>query len=344
MKLIRLVNTTFSPSTQGGINMKIGSVNVKTLVMWNLEKEKKTRYSLCGSIVLSKELEITSENKVIIPGEKRKEIEKAIEIAVNLFAVASGSSRTLSSTSPYIALCHENDEEKNKLEILNGIDLEPIAIPGATFNFNLDDDQISLLQDRTDGVALLAEALSHSHPTGKFHEFLRLFERGFSKTSSGLVKPLSKFLSGNNQGYSKEEILNWVVTLRHPTTHADIRDFFILEAGIRPVINRMEQAAYDVLFNKKEWRNSSPIRREVWSPVSGTSSDKMDVFIMKGKTQSLKFQSLDSFSSYPLDLSGSGNIREYLPKNCWFKSMNETRVGGKLTLIEKENNEDTGQQ
>ena len=134
------------------------------------------------------------------------------------------------------------------------------------------------------GISLLAEALSHSHPTGRFHEILRLFERAFRCSSSTLIKPLTEFLSNaKNQGFSEPEIKNWVVTLRHPATHADRNKDFVLEAAIRPVVHRMEQATYDVLFNKEDWRNPSSTRREIWKPISGTSSDKMGLFIIKGK-------------------------------------------------------------
>ena len=168
---------------------------------------------------------------------------------------------------------------------------------------------------------MLAEALSHSHPTGKFHELLRLFERAFKRSSSKLIKPLAAFLSkAENLGYSESEIKNWVVSLRHPATHADIRDFFVLEAGIRPVVHRMEQAAYDVLFNKMEWRSSSSSRREIWKPISGTLSDKLGLFVTQGKGTTINFQALDGFSSYPLSLLDfSSVLPKMIPENWWYK-------------------------
>jgi len=359
MKLIRLVNAYITTSSRVKIDITLGPVNVKTLVIWNFknlrnEKKKKIcfriwkflrkekerpqkiqnekRYLIYGIMELTKELDITTEKLIIIPKEEREKIEKAIETAINLFAVSTGSSRSISSPTPYIALQPDNDEERKMLEELNGFVLNPTTIPGAPFQTEFNDELLMMVHNRLDGVSLLAEALSHSHPTGRFHEFLRLFERAFTRSSSRLVQPLTEFLIQADQGFSKKEIENWVVKLRHPATHADRYEEFILESGIRPVVQRMKQAAYEILFNKKEWRNSTSERRKMWYPVSGTLTDKMDVFLTKGEYQSLEYQLLDGFSSYPHDLTGS--IGHFLPKNWWYKKMDKFNIRGKVEIKE----------
>ena len=125
------------------------------------------------------------------------------------------------------------------------------------------------MRDRAHGFALLAEALSHAHPTGKFHEFVRFVELALGLSSSALAEPLGIFLeAARNQGFSRGESLQWVVHLRHPATHADLlrQQTFLLGADVWPVIPRVEQAAYDVLFNKADWHAPTATRTQPWTP------------------------------------------------------------------------------
>jgi hypothetical protein len=52
-------------------------------------------------------------------------------------------------------------------------------------------DMLSDLEDRRDGVSLLAEALANSHETGRFRELARFYERAFRAPPAGIVSPLS---------------------------------------------------------------------------------------------------------------------------------------------------------
>lgn len=85
------------------------------------------------------------------------------------------------------------------------------------------------------------------------------------------------------------------------------------------MIRRIEQAAYDVLFNKAKWRYPSAERRNVWSPPAGTALNSHDFFVVEGSEASLQFQMLDDFGSYPLDLSAG---IEMLPEGWWSKRFN----------------------
>ena len=156
--------------------------------------------------------------------------------------------------------------------------------------------------DRSDGAALLAEALAHDHPTGKFHELIRLFERAFARPAKLLVEPLQTFLNPS-YGYTEEELARWFEQLRDPATHADARADVVFEKDVRPVIARMEQAAFDVLLNKAQWRDPASDRKDIWNPATGTNDAANSIFLTKGKDAQLSFQLTDQFGAYPLDLA-----------------------------------------
>ena len=357
MKLIRLVIATISPPIDLDINAKIGAVEVKTLFVLNLvekkgeeeiEEEKreemgeeieeiiKSMYFLYGNLNIPEELSINPDNLIIIPNEIRKEIEEAIEAVVNFSVISTRSTRTITSSIPHIFIEYESEDEKKILDQTNGFFLQFGKIPSVTPKIDYDNSTLELLQDRLDGIALLAEALSHSHPTGRFHELVRLFERAFHRTGSRLVEPLAEFLSGaRNQGYTEPEIRNWVVEVRNPAIHGVREDELVLEAGIRPIVDRMEQAVYDVLFNKVNWRDTTPTRRDIWSPVSGTSSDNLDLFHIKGTETSFTFQLLDGFSSYPVSLLDFSSILlNKIPENWWYEKKESFGLSGEYKLLD----------
>jgi hypothetical protein len=53
---------------------------------------------------------------------------------------------------------------------------------------------------------------------------------------------MAEFLAGTPFGFCEDEVRDWVVSKRHPATHADRGDF-LLEADIQPFIRRVEDAA-----------------------------------------------------------------------------------------------------
>jgi len=160
-------------------------------------------------------------------------------------------------------------------------------------------------------VALLAEALQ-GHPTGQFRDLFRVFERAFALPAGVLVAPLHAFLH-DRYGYTEEEIEKWR-GLRHAATHADVRRRFVVEADVRPVLARVKQAAYDVLFNKESWRDQAPARRDLWSPTGWTSQPSGEVKVLQHSTGRLEAKLLDQFSAYPTDLEGAITA---LPAGWW---------------------------
>jgi hypothetical protein len=325
MKLIRLATIYFDPILEDwrSWSLKFGPVEVQTMGSWELEK--KLRLLVFAQVDLPQQLELTKDRLVIIPEEPRKLAEQAIEAAANIISVFEQVKRSISSPGPYIALLPEDSKSQEWLNNdTKGISCIHRSFQDFRFHIKLDKDILDSLQDRLDGVALLAEALSYTHPMGMFHEFLRFFERAFARSSSRLAKPLAQFLAESRRGYTQKEIQQWVVELRHPATHADRRPSFALESDIRPVIRRMKQAAYDVLFNKAKWQDSSTERRKIWVPPAGIASKSHDLFIVKGTAGiDLQFQLLDGFYSYPLDLSAGIDV---LPKGWWIKPTLETEV------------------
>ena len=220
---------------------------------------------------------------MVVPDEARREAQAAIEHAADLIAVTQGTRRSIASAWPPVALSADGDDGRAWLQQARFIDFsgEYQGRSSMTASIELTDEVQRGLRDRLDGVALLAEALAHAHATGQFHEFGRLFERAFAVPMSKVAGPLTAFLRPKF-GYTDDEVKHWTETLRDLATHADVRPSFVLESDIRPVIARIQQAAYDVLLDKQSWRSSDPARRELWSPPAGTTSASGDMFIVQG--------------------------------------------------------------
>ncbi len=321
MKLIRLATLAFGSLKKEwrAWKFQLGEVTVET--MGHVSQEKDTKIIAHASVPLDELPGVNDRNLVIIPADKRRLAESALEAAANVMSVSCGCSRKIASPSPPVALMPETDDEQSWLRARKAIDVNRGMSAGAT-RLVSPEKTLELLRDRPDGLSLLSEALSHSHVTGRFHELMRLFERAFTLSSSKLIQPLSDYLSATSYGYTTTEANDWVFEYRHPVTHADRRDEFLLESDIRPIIDRVEQAAYDVLFNKKEWRSPSTGRREFWAPEAGTSSPGGALFLKRGTETAIVLQLLDAFSAYPQDLSACLNK---LP-DCWWAEFETAAV------------------
>ncbi|HEV2969252.1 MAG TPA: hypothetical protein VGY55_04620 [Pirellulales bacterium] len=230
----------------------------------------------------------------------RRHLEEQLELAVNAVSVATRSRRSIRSVDPCVAFIPESDAERVWLDAHRGIARGQFAHPHGHPRISFSVIQ-QLCADRADGIALMSEAIAHPHPSGRFHELFRVFERAFKTACGQLSTPLSKFLAPNGCGYTPDEIKKWI-DLRGPLTHADRRPAFLLERDAAPVVHRMEQAAIDVLVNKQLWRDSSTAREQRWRPQFGSSDAGAGVFVMKDLGAELKFDIMDQFGVYPLDL------------------------------------------
>jgi len=106
----------------------------------------------------------------------------------------------------------------------------------------------------------------------------------------------------------------WFKELRDPLTHADQRPTFLLERDINPVIDRVEQAAIDVVFNKVNWRKADSERRALWTPQSGFVGPSGNVFLTKGTRPPLRGRLLDEYGSFPMKL---GAVINPIPAEWW---------------------------
>jgi hypothetical protein len=181
------------------------------------------------------------------------------------------------------------------------------------FTVTLEEGHAHALNDRLDGVTLMAEAWSNSHLTGRFHELVRVFERAFAKSSRPLASLVADFLAARPLlAFSKTEVEGWIPGLRDAATHADRARPIVVEAELRPVIERMTFAAYDVLLNKRDWFDPSTARRDVSRPDTGPlTPDGRQIFVRQHSTHPMDSRFLDRFGVYPLNLSaGLGHLGE----------------------------------
>jgi hypothetical protein len=319
MKLIRLatIDLTPIPDDFTSLSMRIGDITIDILAT-GPTKENSFRLVVFAKQNLEFRLNVNELHEVEIPEENRVKAEKAIEYFANVISIREGSGRSLQSPMISIALECETDEERTLLSVATSIKSSSASLIGVKPKIGLSPAELAdALKDRYDGVALLSEGLSHQHGSGQFHEFLRVFERAFRLGPTRLIDPLTEFLVGSGQGYSKDEVMNWLVNLRGPSTHADTRDEFFLESDIRPVVWRMQQAAYDVLMNKAAWRDPSSDRRDAWRPSAWTND------ALSSSLES--FEGADGFRAqiYWLDIFGvfpqdhQTEIRKILPESWW---------------------------
>ena len=232
-------------------------------------------------------------------------------------SVANRCRRGLLSPTPCVALVLEEDGELDWVESSLGLCGEGTGVSGAPVQLSVTEELVSSLADRLDGVALLAEAVSHDHAVGKYHEFVRLFERAFLLPVTQLEKILSRFLAGSGLGYGREEVRQWIA-LRHPSTHADMRvtGGLVFDTDVQRFVPRMLQASYDVLMNKATWSDRSIDRRDTWKPTSGSNSAGADFFIKSGHDVVLEFQLFDEFGVYGRDFAA---FFQSWPPGLWSK-------------------------
>lgn len=271
------------------------------------------QFLLKSSIDLMYLPKVTKDNLLVVPNRERIKLEDGIEVFADLMSISRHTRRIVSSPNPSIVFTPKSEEIKNWLEKKAGILTKGHIIPSCILNVDID-VLIQSIPDRVDGVTLLAEANTHQHGIGKMHEYIRIFERGFKLPPKKLVEPLHKFLNPK-LNYTTTEIKNWFKK-RDEITHADQRSFFAIEKDVRAIIPRMEQAAYDVLINKKEWRSPNVERRNLWDIKTGYINSRGGFVVVRGMELQQSFQLLDQFGKYPLSLKGSiGN----LPEDWWPK-------------------------
>lgn len=320
MKLIRLAIINLPKSVKSvSEEFPIGVGDVQIELM--LEKERKNEISVVILAVKDVTDKVTKNSRgyLDLDNDVLDACHRAIEILANLLSVSRHCRRNLSSPTPTCALLPDGPDEESFLQQSLGIQANSPVRFDFTAGCKTDEFDINVLADRHDGVALLAEALSHTHATGQFHDLMRFFERAFGHHGQGLYKPTLHFLQGAKLNFTKKELLHWFKDIRNPTTHAFSGDF-LLEKDVSPVIGRMKMAAYDVLINKSNWGDSSWDRRATWRPSSGPNDNEMGFFITKGRESTMRAQLLDPLGVYPLDLQG---VLTRVPDDWYTRFSNE---------------------
>lgn len=292
--------------------MKVGDVTVTSHPVSSVE-ENVTRELIEAVCELEEWPRRSSTGMVVVPDAARRALEESAEVAVDLLAISDRASRSLASPSPCVAFVAESEKARDWLAESAGIIRPKVnrAVASGGGVSPIPEEVLAGLDDRLDGVTLLAEALSHQHPVGTYHEFIRLYERAFARPAPTLVPLLASFLD-RQYGYTDQELRSWI-SLRGGATHADAkpRSKLVFAGDVTPIIDRMEQAAYDLLLNKATWHTPETARQERWRPHAGTASDKGDLFVIKGKGADLKFRIFDDFGVYPYDLSANiANLHE----------------------------------
>ena len=324
MKLIRLAFITLDTKDKLKLNpnsvFKVGEVDValQQAAPPNENDELKKHHFLAYAYLGLESLpEKTEDNKIIVPEKERRKAESALEAVANIISVTEHCHREISSPFPCLAFDPEDDTSRKWLESSDGLLTNRGGVPNAISKVEINEKTLKAISDRIDGVTLLSEALAHKNASGKYHELIRLFERAFSLAPSQMAKKLSQFLEQSELGYSKDEVKKWL-EVRNPATHGDKQnnDELIFEADVSKFVPRMEQAGYDILFNKKLWRNRSRERRDIWSPSVGTISADHALMVTKGDATAVSFILYDDFQSYPVNLKG---FLKELPEVFWSK-------------------------
>jgi hypothetical protein len=254
-----------------------------------------------------------------MPASAIREAERLIETMARLLALEHRSSHRVSSPSPCVGLLSTG----TAMAKLEGLSVRPASRTTemwAVGRAGLFDDThrrgglVRELADRDDGVFLLSEVLNTESPLGRFIQLWRFFERAFNRGHAEAHGKLVSFLVGKTRhGFDEEEVGSWLED-RNPAIHARRAEGLVLDTDVQPHVGRMLEAAYDVLLNKAEWRSPSVSRRDLWTPIAGTSG-RRGVFLTQNQGGHTNARLFDFLGAYPAYLRGSNQA--YLPNAAW---------------------------
>lgn len=303
-----------------------------------LGADDKTALLIFALTKLEHKPKITKDGLAVVADKIWRKLEHEIENLANMFSLASGRPRSLSSPEPCLALQADDEDENDWLAKVTGI-----KTGGAQFELGLADFDVDIwecaehLTDREEGMAMLADALRQSN-SGKFRECWRIIERAFSSSGQALVQNLSDFLSRNYMDYEKSEVESWV-KVRDRMTHADRSRQVMLERDLGHISSRVLQAGYDVLLNKANWRKADSLRRDVWFPGCGLTNRSNFSFVHRGSALQMPFTWIDDFRAFPVNLE----VQMLMPPLHWWPKSgprSEVSSGEAIGLEVKDSLED----
>ncbi len=310
MRLYRFVLVSFDSKIDPPKDLVLSIDGDPTFGVGQLHKTKVDgTYILPAGHMLKYRPKMTKNNLVVFPRKLREKLEGALVQYANLVSVSLNCGRTIWSGNPVIAIRPENQEDLEYLSRARGFchTVQNSTISKGSYDFDIF-KHIDDLSDRYDGVTILSEALSTRTATGQIHEFIRFFERAFGASGRKLIDPVHQFLCSTFFTYQRGEVESWI-DLRDSVTHADKRNELAFAIDSSWKTARLEQAAYDVLLNKSNWRATDNNRRNSWIPINGTTSPDNDMFLKKGFDQSWTMQAYDAFRKFPLHPNGTFDMR-----------------------------------
>lgn len=256
-----------------------------------------------AEVPLESRADVDSDGMIVITEQVARRSENAIERFADLAAVATFSSRTITSAVPAAGFSGVTATDRDWLANCSGLSQPAQHLTLVPATIAITDPVLLQLDDRKDGVELLTEALADTHETGRFRELARFLERAFHAPQKKLVRPLTDFLGHYDKlQYTYDEVEQWH-QLRNQATHADHHDKpYVLARDVRPALMRVELAAYDVLFNKRNWNKPDSDRRDVWQPAGGVLPDQRHVIMRVHGSVRMEAESMiDGFGAYPYD-------------------------------------------
>jgi hypothetical protein len=321
LSLVRLVIVSLHPAPRSGndFSATFDQVTVQTLGRSSPDGGQSLEVVLAAEMKLRYWPKITAGNTVVVTTAERQRLERVLETTANLIAVFESTARTISSPHPCVAFRAETSEARSRLVRVAGIHEQGQLQAVQEVYSAIPIEVASTLTDRFDGVALLAEAHAQSHALGRYRDLVRLFERAFALPAARSWQQLLTFLD-TRYGYTEAELGEWS-RARDPATHADARAEFALEPDVWKLLPRLEQAARDVLLNKADWRDPSPVRREAWEPKAWTTSAAGGAKVRIHTTGTVGARILDQFGVYPSDFK-----RISLPPEFWSPVTDEAKT------------------
>ena len=286
------------------------------------DDEKSKAFLATATISLSEFPKTDEKGKLLIDDRIRRKCEHGICMLANLLSVFNACSKSIYSPYPCVAVEYENENEMAYLQSSSGFFVIERRDNGAYMPIEFKPEYVSQLTDRLDGVTLLSEHYSSSE-SGKYRELVRYFELAFKMAFVQIEKKLFQFLRGSTYGYTRHEIKEWI-GLRHSSFHADQKKSLEISitSDVQSYLMRMEQAAIDVLFNKKHWRSSSSLRRDIWRPTAWSTSKHGELTVVKDTKLSMLFRVYDEFGIFPkklgLELSNK--------KDNWYYTFNQDHL------------------
>lgn len=262
---------------------------------------------------------------LIVSDGYRKKCEHAFEKLISSKSLSHGtSSKIYTPSNICVAYYAENDYEKEILQKSPGFQAEvdgfvEYSLYPATEIENI----VDYMEDRIEGVFLWRNAQNQDSESGKYRDYIRIFENAFELSSKQLSARLVKFIDAR-MNYTRREVDDWI-SYRDPISHADKKksDSIAFDSDVGPFVNRMEQAAYDVIMNKNEWGSKCIARRSLWSPSMYSTGNGKTILDRSHEGKKVTSRQKDRFNAYYISVIG--RVRE-IDENLYPKIVNKKSV------------------